>query len=212
VIVALSGFWQDVAANVVAGAVILLAGAFVIERILERRDRKEERQKRKEAALKSVLAELEYNQGQLEDLRTSIAESQAETVNVLFLVHGWDLIRQESVLTTLQGETIEGLFAAYRTFHVVNDVHKLVFDHFHGATATLIEFDAILRGRLPQARHEYEKHKLWYLRQVKTVLDALEPEEILDDAITQVRVELREEPGFWKRLSTKLRGREESHE
>lgn len=212
-IVALGAFWQDVLANVIAGGVVLLAGAFVIERILEHRDRIHEREERREerrlearradlrrktaelkrkgAALRSVALELEWNQGQLNDLREAIGQGKTEVTNVLFTTHGWDLIRQETILTTLRPDTIEDLFAVYRMFHVVNDLHTVVFDHFHGATATAIEFEAILQSRLTYIQTRYEREKRWYLQQLEASLDGLQAEGLIGAAIERVGSELK---------------------
>jgi hypothetical protein len=216
-IVALSNFLESTTANLVAGLVLLALTAILVSLGIELRasrlaKREEElgaektEAEQKRAVLTQVKKELSWNLGQVNLLRNK----RTKTVPaVVFTVHGWDLLRQGTVLTRLQPDTITALVGTYRMLRIVGEVHRLAAEHEYGPTRTIVEHVAKTQSFWPQMEPAYRVRHEWYFRQLMRYIHLMDTESMLRIAIWETRSERKRAYKEWQQAAAELEALEE---
>ncbi len=186
--------WGDFAnglvSNLVAGLILGALGAVLVQGWLARRDETRERKAIRKVVLRVVEAELDWNRDQTVDLLGANAQGTAPAV--LYTVVGWDLLRQERVLTAVSERTIEALIEAYHALLGVIPVHRLVSEHLYGATVTLVEA-LIAQQPGPDQRQQqlaFKAKQQTYFADLTRHVQTADLPAVLDRALVAVRAEL----------------------
>jgi hypothetical protein len=211
-ILALSNLLENTIANLLAGLILAVFTLFLYQERQRRREEQEarletriEEEERKIAVLEEVRDELSWNQSVVPTLRDP---KKRTTPAILFTVHGWELLRQGTVLTELDSHTVSALVSTYRALSIVNEAHRLYAEHAFGPTQTIVEYAARIHNALPQIAPHYKKDQekyfdklLEYLDEMqldgmetgqdgKTAIPAKDPEPKLELAIDAIDTEL----------------------
>jgi hypothetical protein len=185
VILALSNLLENTIANLLAGLILALFTLFLYQERKRRREEQEQRlearideEKRKIAVLEQVRDELSWNQSVVPEIR----DPKRTTPAILFTVHGWELLRQGTVLTELDSHTVSALVGTYRALSIVNEAHRLAAEHAYGPTQTIVKYVAKTQNAWPQIEQEYWTEKReWYFDKLLEYLDAMELDELTTD-------------------------------
>jgi len=190
-----SAFSESIAANLVAGIILLGLTVLVVNVWFASRDQRRENVQRRKAALKAVKTELEWNQGQTDDLRDP---KVATPPVMLYSVSGWDLVNQVSVFRALAPGTISTLCQIYTGLRYLNDANKVVGEHFFSVGVTEIEFSLRRGDDLERLRPLFEgRQKDSLVNLVSVVNELLYPQDcpggLIGLALESVDYELSKE-------------------
>jgi hypothetical protein len=198
-----SAFTDSIAANLVAGVILLGITVLVVDVWLEHRKSRRNDVNRRKAALGAVRTELESNQGQTDDLRNPEVKTPFVT---LYSVSGWDLVNQATVFTALEPATVQALSEVYSGLRYLNDANRVVADQFYGAAVTEIEFALILGNRLEDLRPVFEQRQAESLANLVDIVDKLlypndHPKGVIRFALERVEYEIdKESKPFWRKI------------
>jgi hypothetical protein len=186
-------------AGLIAGAILLFASYWFIERrfhLRERHDQAErEQQSRRdmrEQVLSHVLEELKSNAAKLPDWKDALSAEDFGVPYPGFDVTGWSLIGQTPALIALKKATISALSRTYNRMQSANEQLAAVAELDHGPTAILTSSLAAPRiDEHPRVKEIYAKFEDLRDRKRKMLverLDELKPH--IDGAIDAVEEEL----------------------
>ena len=181
-------FLNDLAANAVGG----LIGGAVVYFVIEHRLRLNlDRRRRTEVSrniLKALREELEHNREVARKLLKHLPEKALPYD--AFELGGWTLVSQAPVVTTLEPQTIQTLFEAYRRLRGANEQHDLLLDLTYGPTGTLSAVLATtsVSGEAREGLERLEKRRQGLRDRLRRRVEVLEPD--LDSALEAIRREL----------------------
>lgn len=191
-----SSFVPDVLAGIVAGAVVLGGGYWLIDRKVHFRDALERRAEREAgdarnrgAALEALHAELESNASAL---AFALKTLRGGTIGYpLFDTTTLAVAFEPVIFTTLKTTTVKALLQVFNRMKTANDQHALVFDLQQGQTVilnTMIHAVGADTPRAADAAANFLEHRTLMLKALLQRCENLAP--YVYEAIDAVEAEL----------------------
>jgi hypothetical protein len=179
---------SDIVANAIGGLVAAMVVYFVIEHRLRLNRERRHRAEVSRDILEALREELEHNREIAREMRTHLPEGALPYD--AFELGGWTLVSQVPVVTTLEPQTVQTLFEAYRRLRGANEQHDLLLDLMYGPTGTLSAVLATtsITGESRDGLERLEKRRSGLRNRLIKRVETLEP--YLDSALDEIRREL----------------------